>query len=384
MNKQRLKWIDGIRGLSCLLIFAHHFLIGFFPGAYFGTAATPHLSWNMDVYLSQSPLMWMLTGNYLVCIFCLISGLVLSYQIFHSDNIEKVSDALTKRYPRLMLPLVIISFAVFIMMKLSLFTNLSAAEITGSSWLSNFYKDIPSLKDVFLTSMITVWFQGNDTFSTAFWMLSTLFYGSFLSVILSLIGKNKGKKMILVYLLIALIYFRLNSLLLNFVLGTLLAYIMISFKKPVHRTLPGLLLLIPGLFLGGYPTGVVPDNIYSLLNHLPEFLTAYQFYHTLGAFMCVLGIYYLDTVSAFLGNKIFLFLGELSYAVYLIHIPVLFSFSTSLFIKLYSANSRYQLDALITFICSTFLILLLSWVFHITIEKGCSTVTNKIAKWISF
>lgn len=30
MKNERLTWIDGLRGLACILIFTHHFLVFFF------------------------------------------------------------------------------------------------------------------------------------------------------------------------------------------------------------------------------------------------------------------------------------------------------------------------------------------------------------------
>ena len=36
MKNERLTWIDGLRGLACILIFTHHFLVSFFPSSYNG------------------------------------------------------------------------------------------------------------------------------------------------------------------------------------------------------------------------------------------------------------------------------------------------------------------------------------------------------------
>ena len=33
-NSRRITWIDGLKGIACLLIFTHHFSLEYFNGAY--------------------------------------------------------------------------------------------------------------------------------------------------------------------------------------------------------------------------------------------------------------------------------------------------------------------------------------------------------------
>jgi peptidoglycan/LPS O-acetylase OafA/YrhL len=171
----RINWIDGLRGISCLLIFTHHFLLAVFPATYYGTAATLH-SEKWELFYAQSPLGFLTNGNLWVCMFCIISGMVVSFPAM-KEQYEKVSDSMLKRYFRLALPVFFVCLIVYLMGKLNLFVNAEAAGITGSPWLGKYYQTMPGFLQIFVSAFISIWFIGDNTFATAFWMLSTLFYG---------------------------------------------------------------------------------------------------------------------------------------------------------------------------------------------------------------
>ena len=73
-----------------------------------------------------------------------------------------------------------------------------------------------------------------------------------------------------------------------------------------------------------------------------------------------------------------MFLGKISFSIYLIHVVIIGSFSSYIFIKIYEQLNRYLISFGITVIISIPLILLLSYVF----EKYIVENTNKISKKI--
>lgn len=87
-------------------------------------------------------------------------------------------------------------------------------------------------------------------------------------------------------------------------------------------------------------------------------------------------------VKKVLQNSKIVKLGELSFAVYLIHIPVLFSFSCYIFMRLYEKSGKYQSSALISLIASLLLLLGVSFIFHKYIEKWCAKIEKNIMKKI--
>lgn len=229
MNKGRIEWLDGLKGFACLCVFAHHFLLAFYPETYWGSAAREQL---LPTGLAQNFAMAVFNGNYLVALFCTISGIVISVSVMGLKEKERVSNIIVKRYFRLALPVFAFSSVIFVMMKLGVFSNSEVGAITGNDWFASFYPAADlKIKDLFETSFILVLFGGNSAFCGVFWMLKTVFLGSFLSILLSMLSWNFNKNVIWVYFGVALVYIRMNSLELTFVLGTILAYCLLDIQK---------------------------------------------------------------------------------------------------------------------------------------------------------
>lgn len=390
-------WIDGLKGIACLLIFVYHFILAYFPMTYYGDVVPWHYAWETKLY--SNPMMFLVNGNFWVCIFCLVSGFLVSYIVF-VKGLESVSKMIVKRYLRLSLPVFFISFLVYLMMQADVFTNVAATQITQSPWYGLFYTDKVTLKDVFETSFFCDWFLGSTIFSNAFWMLRDLFIGWFLSFILSLIALGdkavNGKKdsdtnskkeqfnyrIMLVYILVALVYFRLDSLQLCFVIGTMVAYIFATVgevKLPFWVTVP---LMLIGLYLAGYPSEYEPVGIYENVEIGLNGIRDYQVFHILAAFFVFLSVLYGKYGKKILGNKVLCYFGKLSFGIYLLHIPVLFSVTGAIFINMYHATEKYLLSAGVSFVISLVVLLLAAMVYHHVIEKYIEKFIQAILKWM--
>lgn len=372
---ERIEWLDGLKGISCLLIFVHHFCLAFYPAIHYGIGTISHLN-GIDTTLADSPLSVILNGNFLVAIFCVISGILISNQVMSMKDKTKLSDIVVKRYFRLMFPLLPIGILVYVMLRFELFTNIEAASYTLSPWLAQYYNNsigfIQTLKLIF----VDTWFYGSDILSNAFWMLSQLFYGTFLSIILSIIAWKSNRKTWLIYVAVVFCFLAKQDLSLAFILGTFLAWLYKNKSKIFNKYL-GCVLLIVGLFLGGYPSGIIPNNIYSFLNG-----QSYIIWHIIGAFLIIYGIWSCKLFQKILSMRIFKVLGKISYSVYLIHIPLLFSFSTGLFLHIIN-QFGYTQSVLLSLILSVIVLIGISYIYYKYIEKVCLWVQEKILVWIS-
>lgn len=118
---KRIKWLDGLKGLACLAVFAHHFFLAFLPAAFYGDAGMSHTDNGWDIMLAQSPIGVVINGNFMVAIFCLVSGMVLSMQVMKLEDKKQISAIIVKRYPRLMLPIILMAISVYIMQSFGYF-----------------------------------------------------------------------------------------------------------------------------------------------------------------------------------------------------------------------------------------------------------------------
>lgn len=381
-KEEHILWLDGLRGIACTLVFMHHFILAFFPAAYYGIETESSLN-KIDTLLAKSTIGIIFNGNFWVCIFCIVSGFVLSLKIMNKRNRGSISESILKRYPRLVLPMFFISFLVYFMLKMGLFSNLEAASYTKSEWLSGYYLETVSIKKVITCSLYSVWFEGDSTFSTAFWMMTPLFMGSFLTYLIGVVTWNANRYIYIVYAMIAIFTLKKNSLLFCFVVGSLLAYIYYNSKKMMENHVLGILLLILGIYFGGYPSNASPLDYYSILaGKLPENINAGQFYHMIGASLFIYGIFCLKLGKMILENKIFLRLGKISFAIYLLHIPILFSVTTKIFLILYKTTKHYFVSAGVGLCVSGILLIIVAGLFNKYVEKWCGKITDKIVNMI--
>lgn len=376
---KRIVWLDGVNGLGCVGVFLHHFTLAFVPAVYFGDSNIAKIGNALDVKLAQSPFVFFLNGNYMVALFCLISALVLSLKVMDMKDKGELGSILIKRYPRLMLPIAPVIFVVYFMLKYQCFSNLEVSSVTQSPWLGWYYVEKVDFGRCIESLLYTTWFSTDSTFSNAFWMLGYLFLGSVLAIVLSTFAWKINRKALgIVYCACVALYVRENTLSLAFVMGVLLAYCYREWKGMFGHAKIGTICLLLGIVLGGYPSGVVPTNLYRYLNCLPPQILPYQFWHIMGAFFTVYGIWNMKGLQHLLEGKIAQVLGKLSYSIYILHIPFIFSISCYMLKVVLESGMAYLPGVGIVFLMSLAGVLALAYVYNRYIEKGCSVLLNKI------
>lgn len=369
MEKKRIGWLDGLKGIACILIFCHHFALIFFPATFYGPWAASRLS-GIDTYLAQSPFGVLLNGNFLLSVFCMLSAFVLSAQVLRMEDRSRLGTVIAKRYFRLMPPLFGVGLAVWLLLRFGLFSGAEVAAVTGSPWAGLYYRGTLSFREFLEAALVKVWFYGDESLSTAFWMLSRLFYGSFLSVLLSTIAWKYRKRAWIFYVAAAALLFDRSELLLAFVLGTLLAW-MLENGIRLPRFAPPLA-VAAGLVLGGYPSGIGATNFYRFFRGLN-----FPDWHILGAFLMLLGILCWEGAQKFLSAGLFRWLGKISYSVFLIHIPLLFSLSAGIFLWT-EGSCGYLGGVAVSFVASLGVLLAVSWLYYRFVE----TQFARLQTWI--
>ena len=385
MNK-RIGWIDGLRGIACLCIFLHHFFATFYPVSIYGTSM-PDCS-PMALALVQSPLSVLLNGSFWVCVFCVIAGYVASLPFLEdakSPDVARLSDLLIKRYFRLSLPVFCISAIVLLLYKRHCFTNIAFAEQFGSSWAALWYReDIYTVTSLLAESFLRLCFVGSDKFIVVLWSIWYLFYGYYVSVILAEMSWGKTKRILCLYIFLILccLLSGLRLCILScFPIGTLLAYCSRNTDKehasPLSRVL-ACLMVVSGLFLGAFPTYFHPNNYYRFFDFSNLPTESFILCHTIGAFLFISGLCQSSFLRKLLSLRPLTYLGRISFGIYLVHIPVLFTIGTWLPLFLSSHGvGQYHLAAAISFLATAFCVLLFSELFSRFIEAPCTRLVNK-------
>lgn len=191
---KRIEWLDGMKGLACICVVLHHFLLAFLPATYYGDISISKFSNGFDVKMAQSPIAFFINGNYMVALFCLINALVLSLKVMGLQNKEEISNIFIKRYPRLMLPIAPVVLLVYLMLRFGWFCHLEIVPVTQSPWLSYYYLEKVGFGRCIESLFVTTWYTKDSTFSNAFWMLGQLLFGSYLAIVLSTFAWRINRK----------------------------------------------------------------------------------------------------------------------------------------------------------------------------------------------
>lgn len=369
MEKKRIDWVDGLKGIACVLIFCHHFALIFFPATFYGPWVESRLR-GIDTYLAQSPLGVALNGNFLLAVFCMLSAFILSLQVMGMEDKTRLGGVVAKRYFRLMPPLFGVGLVVWVFLRFGLFTNGEVAAAISSPWVGQYYQGTLSFRQFLESALVNVWFYGDESLSTAFWMLSRLFYGSFLAILLSTVAWKYRKRAWIVYTAVAALLFDRSELLLAFALGTLLAWLLQQNIR-LPKLVPPVAVLL-GLLLGGYPSGIAATNLYRYFRGL-----TFIDWHILGAFVLLFGILFWEGAQKLLSWRLFTWLGKISYSVYLIHIPLLFSLSTGVF-HWAEGKLGYLGSVAVSFGVSLVMLTAMSWLYHRFVETGCGKLQEKL------
>jgi peptidoglycan/LPS O-acetylase OafA/YrhL len=148
----------------------------------------------------------------------------------------------------------------------------------------------------------------------------------------------------------------------------------------ILKTCRGILCVVAGCVLGGYPSGIVPTNAYRFLSIFPAWYQGFMLLHIAGAGLLVYGLLCLKRLPALLGNRLFLFLGKISYAVYLVHIPLLFSLSAYVFLQAQGSGLGYLRSTAVSFLVSNVVLVVVAFLYHQIVERPCAALTNRLCR----
>jgi peptidoglycan/LPS O-acetylase OafA/YrhL len=321
-SKLKLAYLDGLRGLAAIIVVLNHFACAFLPVTVFGDMAVRHF--RLEHYIYVTPLQLFIAGNFAVCIFFALSGFVLSQGFFASGEDHVARSGATKRYFRLMPPIlsaVLLSWAIY---KLGLTSHLQAAQISGSSeWLARLWPHSVTLHGALRQGLYGALLGTSNPaiFDNVLWTMNMEFFGSFYVFgFLALFG-NMRRRWIVYLVLLALSW---NTFYLAFLFGVILSDASVN-RSELQLSRPVLsLALLTGLILGSVPTISNTHTFFSQV-FIPWLPTADLFVlpHVLGAGLVLMVVVYSRTLKRVLAVRPLRYIGKISFSMYLIHILVI-------------------------------------------------------------
>ncbi len=368
---ERFMELEGLRGIAAVMVVFYHYLIAFYAFAFFSngtTMATAPNTW-FEPAIHGNPLMALVSGSFAVALFFVLSGFVLSIGFFQTGKEGIIKKLASKRYFRLMLPALASVFICYILIKLGLSHAQQASIITHSGWLGVQWNFIPHIYDVFVNGTWGIFTIGQSAYNNVLWTMMIEFAGSFLVFgALLIFGKSTHRWV----LYLALLIITCNTWFLGFILGMILADLTANgFVQRKKRKLWFISsLLAVGIFLGGYPFSGTQGTIYEYLTipHLVGTVNFVSIYMLVGATAIVSLVVMSTQVARVLALKYISKLGTYTFSLYLIHLPILFTFTTFGFIHLHN-HFGYNMSVILALLASVPLIIIATYLFERYVDK---------------
>ena len=381
MKQTKLDYINGLKGIGAGIVYLCHFVFAFYYGMYTLEAADCHLPGNLDIVIGQSPFNTLFSGNFAVRLFLVMSGYVLCLGYFKSRDKKRLVASASKRYIRLLPPILVSNVLICLLMMAGAFRNAAVSELTGSPWLAGFNRCEPNLWKAVLEALFGCFFVGTNQFNGVLWTIPFLFLGALLVYAAAwLIGDKKWRYIVYVVIGAAVLMTDYAGIFLGFVLCD----VMHTQEKLVtwvkQQKWLSWIIFIVGVYLSSYPSAGahLDGTIYGIIP-----IVMVVPFHLVGALLLVAAVVCLEPLQKFFGWKGFVKLGDISYSLYLIHFPVIATLGCFLFEVMYGVIN-YHLAVLLVFVVTTAVVLGISIVFKNYIEplgkKGELYVESKFAK----
>ncbi|WP_233272688.1 acyltransferase family protein [Paraburkholderia acidisoli] len=349
---QRNGFLDGLRGWAAIMVLLAHLIRGV------ASTAAPALN--------KPFLLFPTDGDFAVYVFFVVSGFALSWQYFSTKSVKSLTSLAVKRYPRLTLPILASSLIGFLVWRSGLMFNHAAAAAVNSPWLDSAYGFTASFVDCLKFALFDVFFNYDPqhSYNGVLWTMSIELYGSMLVVgLLAVFGVSNR---VIAYLGAALVCALINSPLLAFVFGIVIAdtYHARSRLRSVLESVAPYLAVLTLI-------GCVAASIYTPYPRDARFLSM------LAAFS-VLSVSFCAPARRVFEWPISRSLGHISFPLYLTHMFVLLSFTSWFFLTLESHGLGKQAAANYV-VMATVPLCLLGAIAFLPVESA----SIRLSRWFS-
>ena len=360
----RLRPLDGLRGLAALLVFFEHFtrLFSSYPTEY-----------GAGGLWFEIPLAVLSNGATAVALFFVLSGYVLTHSVLSAPD-RSIARAVLARWPRL-IPLVLLSVVLaWVVIRMQWAPILQTAAMTHSSWVGRIQANalvqwpVWSLSDALVKGVVLTFFRTDvlPFANPSLWTLKTELLGSFMVYgIVAVMRLSPPREVRVALGIIAVLCLFNDPHLCLFVLGAWLAHhhhqvapstsnasAYTKFKPLLTGVALGLCLVVLAFHnpvVGVFPVGEIFRNSGSIKGILLNGAMSVLLIH-----VCMQA----NWLGRGLSHPALTHLGNISFAFYVLHFPLLLSVGAAVFLALYSlSNHTFAIaGALITTIGVTLLL----------------------------
>ena len=297
-SNNRIEYLDSIRGIAALMVVVYHFI-----------------GWRWPDHTTYHAASMIFNGADAVSFFFVLSGFVLSYKYLHNDKSMQTPNFLYKRILRLYPAYIVTVIINYLYWNRVLLFDGQIANVIQDVFVNNSQKLWQELVMVKL----------NHKFYIPGWTLAVeMVFSLLMPLFVFLARKNIQIIWFLIPFTLIVGGHHLSMFTMHFALGVLLAYYyptIVNFDFKSSKIYPYRYILAISIFAlfsirhirRIFPFGDEYDRFAKLI-HLDMF-----HYTGIGSALILLWIINTPPIQRFLTNRIFLFIGKISYSVYLCH-----------------------------------------------------------------
>lgn len=379
-NKNKLLHLEGLRGVAALIVVFCHFKNAFAHKAdIWWFQKVEH--WTGSILMAdiaQSFLNVFFDGFLAVYVFYFMSAYVISIKLFNKEKSRNyLISAITKRYFRLAIPVLGSILFAFILMKLGFMYNKNPNVLfyngTYNEWLGSFYLFDPNflgaLKNALWDSFFN--YKTSTSYNPVLWTMNPELYGSmFCFLLFAVFGKNRFRYYIYGACIVLFSYL-FEFWMVTFILG--LWFCDMNYGN--HKRTQLVLDRLEKVFSNKYWISAILAVVLFYLAGKPNFFGVTDAF--LSPLIVIL-IMHTPYLKRFFSWKPFVWLGKISFGLYLVHLPIILSFSSFLFITL---NVSLVPKLFILFLSTTFLSLIVAYLFTFSFDRSGILFSNKMGQF---
>jgi peptidoglycan/LPS O-acetylase OafA/YrhL len=327
--------LEGLRGIAAAIVVLYHLVLAFTAK---GVGVVPHGHGWLDVIIQFT--LGLLNGGAAVAVFFVLSGFILSLPFARDRRFSRVLVATLKRWPRLAGLTVIACLFAFGLIELFGHDYKTAARIIGAGWMAT-HGNAPlaghhltwwgALKD----GLVSVFTTGDVRFDSPLWTMRIELFGSFAIFLSAPILFAIGRWWLRLALIGAAMFLAGGhypvTYLSDFLVGTILAMLFAENRMPSfsdwQATVIGLIAIY--LFSFTYEQKLLIDA--PIKSIMPPGDTSHYIWDA-GAVLMILVLLGNETLRNFFSKSWAIWLGLLSFPIYLLHGPIMLSVGAASFL----------------------------------------------------
>lgn len=335
MSEKRLSYLEGLRGLAAIMVFLCHFSYAFYYALYSGVVAESNMPGNLDTLIAVTPLNVLYNGKLAVRIFFLLCGYVICIKFFKTGDKKYLVSGAIKRYFRLIVPILFIEVITYLLMKMGVYHNGAAAVISHSQdWFMTFNSEEPNFFIMLKEAFVEAFFGKPYAYNNILWIIRYEFLGSLMVYgILYVTGKWKYRHILYIILCALCIRNDYVCIFIGMLLSDLMQNKPVWFDKLCKNKFILLISLIFGMFLATYPAAGKDINLQHTIYAIVPVPMVIIFY-VVGSSLLFFVLLNSELLQKFFGGKVLTFLGKYSFGIYLVHFPIIATFSSWFLVRM--------------------------------------------------